>query len=263
MDNEKTLEAYAVALCSDIEKVENIRKKAKFSKTNNNGWNARNKGGGFNAPKNIGYVMRLIKDIRPATIQEWVEGYFRSGQQRNIADSKTDGRTVTEIKELSLAFKEECFRHGIKLSDEEAFDYSIIRVLYETYLGYTREMNTINNLDKEMNKIGYGATADIDSITFKRNEAEMEEEHLDFDYAIDAFIIDDQRNAVAGIQIKSMKWKEGSVHPGVIMTNHKKMEAFSESTGLPAYFIYSSTTGDIDEDSLMTLKNGLMKGLNL
>ncbi len=94
--------------------------------------------GGFNSPQRIGYVIKLIKDLRPLTAEEWriwyMENVHNAAYLENIAGEMFRSIPVDE----GLSYKD-CLRH--------IYDVMFRR----TFLSYNKEQRALNWLQKTLN----------------------------------------------------------------------------------------------------------------
>ena len=114
-------------------------KNEKFTITNSI-WNKHR----LNSRKNVGCLNEIFKKyyndnksiFDNLTPDDFVKYYFE-----NYMD-------INKFKELSNKFYTYCKAAGVNITKNEAFDFCIIRVLDETWDGFKREIDAVNNLKK-------------------------------------------------------------------------------------------------------------------
>lgn len=213
--------------------INKIRHSKYFSETNIKSWNE----GKFNSRKSIGPLMIMIKLCQPKNIHEWINYYL------------TNGKSVDELHDIAYRFKDytnnKC---SFYMSNEEAYIYVLIRVIYETFIGYQRETNTIYNLQNVLD--GYKIGNSQDAINIFDSDID-----LDYKFSVDCLLIKDNK-AIAGIQIKSDTYKYGA-NDKIKNMNYNKQHMFTEKYGLPVFYAYASKDGSISNDIISEIKLGL------
>lgn len=96
----------------------------------------------FNSPKNVGSTMNLIKNLyeekkgEEITINEWEVYYFINGVH------------YIDLCDIAKRFKTVCNECGVELNDMEAINYTIIRVIDESFEGFKKEVKTYEKLQE-------------------------------------------------------------------------------------------------------------------
>ena len=177
--------------------------------------------------------MKLIKDLKPKSIEDFIELYYRSGEERKklIKDKKLPqeltnpdelwqmvmddypfskeefqvnnnyGRNEEFIKNISLHFAAIS-----KIKEEEAEEQVKQRIFIDTFNGYEYELLALNYLKKK-----YG-----NRLKFEQTNGET-----DSKYAVDILATKDNK-VVAGIQIKPSTYfkKENSQTKDNVVKNN-------------------------------------------
>lgn len=189
------------------EKEYEILRQSKLFRDSNKGWNQ----SGVNHPKNIGYLMPKISELRPKAYEEW-ETYFL----KHIADE-------SKIKEYTKEFSKQLDR---QYEREDLFMYVCCRLIYETFLGYVAECKASKKFLHMVRRAGfdikqYGVSGESDNR-----------------YAIDRVVYFNGKLRFA-IQIKSTRYMRSSrdILKKTKASNHKKNKKFSEEKGVPVLYV--------------------------
>lgn len=168
--------------------VREVRHSMKF-RLSNDVWNQYR----FNSSKNVGKLMHLINEINPNNMSEWIRGYFNSGKvYQDLLDNgeepnpKQYGRTKHFLKKLASKFQKALLANCINVTFEEAYEYVLIRVLYETWIGYRRERKALEMLTK----------------TFPECEVKHTSDKVDALMAVDYELFSHDGKRIVGIQVK-------------------------------------------------------------
>lgn len=216
-----------------------LRKTSDFKKSNEV-WNRLKLNHGFV----VGYLMRLIEQGQCKTFNDWEEYYLSSGEKRllliknlpiNIQNklntfNKSINREYYDYNLLYGRTKEELLTIAKKLDNELnvgielAFNYVYIRVIDETWIGYSRECLSLERLKKYLKN--HGLTAE------KTNY------YIDVNYGVD-FEIKRGQQIVAGVQLKSVNYFENKNALAEIQNINKKKNAMYESKyKAPVIYLY-------------------------
>lgn len=223
----------------DKRKRDELRKTSEF-KRSNEVWNRLKLNHGFV----VGYLMRLIEEGNCKSFKEWEDYYLNSGIKRNQLINKLPrtiqyklntfnksvdrqyfdynllyGRTKEEL--LTIAKKLDRELHiGIEL----AFNYVYIRVIDETWIGYSRECISLERLRKYVKH--HGLTAE------KTNY------YIDVNYGVD-FEIKRGNKIVAGVQLKSINYFENKNALAEINDiNKRKNSMYEQKYKAPVIYLY-------------------------
>lgn len=216
-----------------------LRKTTDFKKSNEV-WNRLKLNHGFV----VGYLMRLIEEGECKTYKEWENYYLNSGVKRlqlierlptnikkklnsfnkcvsreyydyNLLYGRTEAELLTIAKELDKEL-----HVGLEL----AFNYVYIRVIDETWIGYSRECITLERLNKYLKN--HGLTAE------KANF------YIDVNYGVD-FEIKRGNKIVAGVQLKSINYYENKEALSEIQSiNKKKNNMYEIEYKAPVIYLY-------------------------
>lgn len=163
----------------------------------------------YGSIKDIGGCINLISRIKPATKNEWVLKYFESGReaQRLIKDlQSTDakdievktlqikrdyGRTPEELLRIAIKLRDDVKKAGTEISLEEAFNYTAIKVIDESFVGISREREALKLLNEAFTNKG-----------FKIIEAD---DYKDIQLGVDLEIKNKKGELICGIQVKGHK----------------------------------------------------------
>lgn len=100
--------------------------------------------GKFNSTKTIGCMNSIFKDFYEKnksifdklTCDDFAKYYF------------TEYKNLKEIRNISIQFLEYCKSNKVSISKKEAFYYTIIRIIDETWEGFNKEIEAIKYLEK-------------------------------------------------------------------------------------------------------------------
>lgn len=235
--------------------------KKKFRYTNKF-WNEK----GLNTTWSIGCVSELINRGTFRTKEEWAEFYFHSGEDRmkelkklNLnEDIKRKIISLLPIREMPLELKRLNYKYGrtkdslrfkgeilynticksgnkLGLTKEECIYAVFYRVIAETWNGIMgREVNTINALEKLLNKKGY-------ILKFKKTDG-----MFDYNYEVDYQIFSEDR-LICGLQIKPESYKKNSPELQIAKEiNKEKNNKYRRDFNKKVFYIYSTHHGYIE-----------------
>lgn len=205
---------YIKDLCKDSYLCDEIRHSKKFKLTNKC-WSER--GGHFNNANKIGRMTKIFKSSKdPSNINCNINYYFSCGE----------GRSVQQLKEVADEFRKYTLKNSdVYISEQNAWDYLIVRVFYETQLGVDREFDTIKELGK---KLPEGMQIQNEAFGISSTE-------LDYRYAVDGICVN-LGIPLFGIQIKSKWYKDAK---GKIKDiNKEKNEEFEDKYQIPVFYVY-------------------------
>ncbi len=109
--------------------------------------------GGFNRPQLIGYMMKMIRDLKPLTVGEWKAWYLE-----NVHDEKY-------IEAIARAMHES-IPGEYQVSFRECLDYICDVMFRRTFQGYNKEHQALNILRKAISPNVQEAPADWDALYF-------------------------------------------------------------------------------------------------
>lgn len=210
-------------LLSRNERLE-LRATKAFSDTNN-AWNDLQ----LNSTDNIGAVMAIIKNSKATTFDEWESFYLNTGDKRKRALATTsdlhklnrfNGRTKDDLLNVAKILAKEC-----NLDISVAFNYVYIRVIDETWIGYSRELKVLDEIRTMC--AHYNLRADgVDS-------------YMDTQYAVD-FEIRDQDKVVLAVQLKSTNYKYSqlSAVKQIRKVNLDKNKRYTNRYGADVLYLY-------------------------
>lgn len=200
------------------EEFEELRKKHLYRITNG-AWNK----SGINHPDNIGYLINHIGNLQPESYEEW-KGYF----YKNIANQN-------KLLEYAKRFRDFIYEDSFVMSQynyhylhiKVFYEMVACRLIYETWLGYSAEVETGKILDCKLKECGFPVK--MDKLSPKEDNK----------YAVD-FLLYYKDRLICGVQVKSenyLKSKQKIVQD-TIETNKKKNKIFSEVYGVPVQYAY-------------------------
>ena len=229
--------------------VEEMRASENFKKSNHC-WNVQS----YNKKRSIGYLMKLINDCHPRTLEDWVHFYLSDGYELELemlenpdVFVKERGRSFRYLKGIARRFQQDLADYSeIEISEDEAFKYVLIRVFYETFDGYLREKNTKFTLQGFFKHY---------IVATENSAVGIDAAKLDIDYAVDCLMVGRDGTPKCGIQIKSNNFAT----PSAKKMNNYKHERFEKETGLPVFYIYADYRGRMEESSLKDLHSYLKK----
>ena len=243
------------------------RKEKIFAMTNKS-WNIAK----LNQTFVIGSLSNLFRASNARTMDDWENWYYQSGEERKqklralpahkrailenfnlpyekgyalihtLSEEELKinthyGRTKEDLRQIASTFKKHLhkdirFKH---LKFDTIYDFVLLRVLDETFIGFMREYNTIKQLRK-----------DFPQFTFHEVSSE-----LDAKYAIDceAYIGEELQFA---IQIKSSKYYDADKGflTAVKKMNHNKNKMYTDEFGVPVYYVFSNEQGRIHNSDI-------------
>lgn len=254
---------------------ENTMDKDKFQYTNRI-WNDTR----LNSSWSVGYVSDIINRKHFRTKEEWVQFYYKSGEDRlkavkelNLSEidksmlfsGNSYNSLPNEIKDLnyrygrtreSLIYKgkllyQAVLKDGNKLdlTEEECIYAVFFRVLGETWNGVVvRENNTMNYLNNKLIKHGQ-------NVTISKTEGSF-----DYKYEVDFEIYKDS-NLICGIQVKPISYQNGNTTE-LIKTkeiNKIKNDAYENEFKRKVLYVYSKTNGEILNKEIIDEIIGIIK----
>lgn len=172
----------------------------KFKSTNKI-WNDKK----FNAISNVGPMMQIVKGCH--NLGEFTSEYYKCY------------RGLERLESTAEAFRRACLAEGIELTSEEAYKYAWIRVVYQTWEGYSRELRVMEQLREYTDLI-------IEPATYEE----------DVKYAIDAKAYRAGK-LMFGIQIKPKSYK--NCYTSSHMINFKKNQLFKNDYKRDVIYIYA------------------------
>lgn len=187
----------------------------------------------LNRTANIGAVMFLIKESKAISFNEWEEFYFKSGAERiQLLRGWVDresfrrinhdyGRTADDLLKIAKEFAD-----NINVPIETAYNYVYIRVIDETWLGYSRELTAISEIKNLCQQYSNITISDVDS-------------YKDADFAVDFEIRKDNLLRL-GIQLKSTKYKNSDLIAvdEIKEINAKKNKHYFNKYGAEVMYLY-------------------------
>ena len=128
--------------------------------------------GGFNKPQRIGYMMNMIRRLKPLTMDEWEIWYLE-----NVHDKEY-------IEDISIEMHESVpAQYGVTLAECRLYVYDVM--FRRTFQGYNKEKVALRQL-REI-------------VSDKVQDAPKE---WDTDYFIDFYIPEEEYHPMIGIQLK-------------------------------------------------------------
>lgn len=221
----------------DRDGVEEIRRSQDF-KISNDIWNEEH----LNSSKSIGSLMKQISYIHPKSEEEWYNYYLSPDKTKPL---QIRGRDVDELNNIAKRLYDAMEERGHPITSEQAFQFVGIRTMYETYIGYEREIKTVEFLQE---KLGDG----YQIIDTSRED--------DVYRSADRIICDAEGNKLYGIQIKSEGFQrtlESGQKEYVRKENEEGFERFFDKYGVKAGFCFSSKDGELSQHNLNNLLDQL------
>lgn len=173
--------------------------------------------GGFDKPERIGYMMKMIRELKPSSMMEWMYWYFEHVHcfpyLYNLAIEFW--KTIPTIYEIEF---------------KEALAYIGDVMFYRTFNGYNKEASALQILRKAINPNIQESPADWDSL-----------------YFIDFYFFNAQKQLI-GIQLKPESFLYGHCDQYVAIKD--KMQSFCRDYNAKAFILYyrqncnSRTTND-------------------
>ena len=205
-----------------------MRQNREFNKTNEP-WNNLK----LNHTTNIGAVMALIKNSKATCFEEWESYYFQTGRERlEKISTATNKSEISEINRYHGRTQEELLEIARRMAlyldipVEKAYNYVYIRVIDETWLGYSRELKVLKQIQNISKKYFKLTASGVDSFT-------------DTEYAVD-FEVHQDDILVLGIQLKSVKYRDSTMKAvdDVKKINKAKNDEYTAKFGAPVLYLY-------------------------
>lgn len=175
--------------------------------------------GHYNHPDRIGYMMKMIRDLKPLTVDEWRIWYID-----NVHDEEYLYSLATE---MAASIPE---KFGVSVA--ECFEYINDVMFHRTFSGYNKE------------RVALSILRDIISPSIQEAPAEW-----DTQYFID-FYFRSPSNILVGIQLKPDTFFHGGYQNFVDIRG--KMQAFCDAYNASAYVLTYSTKCDASEGIVFT-----------
>lgn len=207
-----------------------IYKNEKFSSTNRI-WGK----GRFNSVDKVGSLNSIFKEFYELkksifdniTCDDFADYYFKKY------------KSIKELRKISVAFMNECWFNGVEVTKREAFYYTIIRIIDETWNGFKKELEAIEYLKK----------------IYPDNEIKFSAEN-DLKYCIDLEVYKDD------VLVDAFQVKPFSFYRGIIANkshliqaykyNYNKHSKFYKQYNIkPKYIIYGDELMITDYDKLV------------
>jgi hypothetical protein len=221
----------------------------------------------------IGSLGYLFKQSKALSWEEWQTFYFHSGNERNrlLANLNQEkqriltdftipgerkynsmnqlsaeekrinthyGRTADDLKRIGVYFYQELCKRGHKkfVTQSEVIDFAFIRAVDETFIGFQREIKTIESLKNMFPFLVF------EDVPYQK----------DVEFAIDTEVIYNEK-LVCAIQVKSLSYfnSQRSFIEGVKKMNHNKNDAYTKKYGVPVLYAYADANGTIHNDDLL------------
>ena len=161
--------------------------------------------GGFNKPERVGYLMKMIRNLKPSSMMEWMYWYFE-----HIHD-------FSYLYNLAIQFWQTIpDTYGIEF--KEALAYVGDVMFQRTFSGYIKEANALQILRKAINPTIEESPADWDNLYF-----------IDFFYY-------DKTGHLVGIQLKPESFLH--CHCNQYVTIDNKIQRFCKDYNAKAFILY-------------------------
>lgn len=161
--------------------------------------------GGFNKPERIGYLMKMIRELKPSSMMDWMRWYF---------DHVHD---FPYLYNLAIGFwKSIPASYGIEF--KEALAYVGDVMFQRTFSGYSKENSALQILRKTISPTIQESPADWDNF-----------------YFIDFYFYDTQ-NQLIGIQLKPESFLHGHCDQYVAIKD--KMQHFCKDYDAKTFVLY-------------------------
>lgn len=161
--------------------------------------------GGFNKPERVGYLMKMIRNLKPSSMMEWMYWYFE-----HIHD-------FSYLYNLAIQFWQTIpDTYGIEF--KEALAYVGDVMFQRTFSGYIKEANALQILRKAINPTIEESPADWDNL-----------------YFIDFYFFNAQKQLI-GIQLKPESFLYGHCDQYVAIKD--KMQRFCQDYNAKAFILY-------------------------
>lgn len=184
---------------------------------------------GYNSRANIGHLMKIINKMRPISLDDWVHDYTQSGKEYerllkkgSTLDPAEYGRSESQLRTIASDFRKDLMAHGLRIDFDTAYRFVLIRVLYETWIGYSREKRVYNMLKTAFN----GAY-----------EVRHTEPSIDIEMAVDFEVLKDGQ-LILGLQVKGNNSSEAT-----LKMNKRKNARYISQYGVPVFYVSCSRTG--------------------
>lgn len=141
--------------------------------------------GRYNHRKNIGCLSYIWKEAHDyynpknklISFEDFENYYFRSGKCRYNDNERHNGRTVSELYEITLNFKYYLCKYSLNVDTKTLFNFVYTNVIDKGYIGYIAEMKIMETL--------------IDS--FKNVDFKFNSKEYDIDYMVDILVYKDDK----------------------------------------------------------------------
>lgn len=160
-----------------------------------------------------GYTLHLAQETNASSNQDLMSYYLRSGEERKKILEDLDkeyiingdyrtflysldkwfGRTMDEIRDMATEYKNAMDEAGCPLTNEQALNHMIIRLIDGPYIGYVRETAAYEKLRRFCEEKLPGA------------ECMQVDSYKDFFYGVDLEIVYKDK-PLYGIQVKGVKY---------------------------------------------------------
>ena len=205
----------------------------------------------LNTVESIGPTMRLLKKSQPKSIEEWHKSYNKSGEslkkamtkhtlksyhnditmlRRAVLSVKREyGRTDEDMLKIAKDFQNKLSQEGIRMDLETCYNFTFIKCVDDTYLGYRREQAAERILTDFCNKHGY-VLVDTD-------------ENTDVHNAVD-FEIWKDGSRVVGLQVKgdgyrkSLERGEDKELQRIDSVRRQNNQKYIEKYGVPVFYVF-------------------------
>ena len=161
--------------------------------------------GGFNKPQVIGYMMKMIRTLKPVTEAEWKLWYLK-----NVHDEQY-------LQELALNMYSMMIKDNHNVSMNECLWYIYDVMFRRTFQGYNKEKLALNYLRKVVSPYVQESSAEWDT-----------------EYFID-FYIKTSNNKYIGIQLKPETFYTGNYQN--VVNIQGKMNAFCKDYNAQAFIL--------------------------
>lgn len=177
---------------------------------------------GYNSRASIGHLMKLINQMRPVSLEDWIYSYLDSGKEYERllkAGAKVDpsdyGRSKYQLKQIASDFHQDLLNNNFRIDYETTYQYVLIRVLYETWIGYSRERHIFNVLKSFFN-------------TYEVRHADP---IVDIEMAVDFEILKNGK-LLLGIQAKG-----NNTSPTTLKLNQRKNKRYTSQYGAEVFYL--------------------------
>lgn len=168
--------------------------------------------GGFNHPRRIGYMMKLIRDLRPLTQEEWQIWYLENIHNEQYLAGLAQEMYESIPKQYHVSFN-------------ECLSYIYDVMFKRTFTGYNKEKQALRKLRAEISP-----------------NVKEAPETWDTEYFIDFYVYDRNGNLI-GIQLKPETFFSGHYQYKVDIKG--KMRAFCNEQNARAFILtYKVSSGN-------------------